>query len=282
MVDDNMPADQSEVDIHSTLNENENAGHLLQEAFDLWINPEIEKRRATGSLPVGFQLVAAQHIQRPDGENITRLNDEVRGMMKVGPIPGAKIGDEVYYDQLKRIECFDLDDEDLDSGHLTVIRVDSSWFISFNFLNQRARCRNLLEKSRQFLEAAKRAVELNYPAVAVDNLFSACELISKAELVSSHVLAMEVRTHSAIARSLNHWRKMGNIESAFVDIFNQLGQLRPRYRYDTVFSDPAPVTNDSLELVGEMIELVLAKVSPLRPEGRRVPECDTADSSTIL
>lgn len=155
----------------------EMAKRLLEQAFDLWITPELERRRAAGTLPADFLLSMAQRIQRPDGTNITRLNDEVRGMMLVNPLPGANVGDDVFFDQISEIESFDLDDEDLDSGHWTVIQVQGRWFTSFNFLSHRGRCLDLFEKASQFLDAARIAVVHGHSAVAVDTLFSACELI---------------------------------------------------------------------------------------------------------
>ncbi|WP_298325386.1 HEPN domain-containing protein [Asticcacaulis sp.] len=244
------------------------ANRLLEQAFELWIIPEVEARRAAGRLPDDFQLNMAQRIQRPDGTNLTRLNDEVRGLMQVGPIPGAAIGDDAYLDQITSIHSFDLIDEDLDSGHCTVIRLNGRWFTSFNFLTHRARCLDLLDKAKQFLKAAQDSIARGHSAVAVDTLFSACELVSKAELVSSHMLKMDSKSHGQIASSLNNWRKLGNIEGAFVDLFNRLGQLRPRYRYDAVFSELTPISSDDLDLVDAMIQDGIAKVSPHRPRDR--------------
>ncbi len=240
----------------------EAAQHMMQQAFDLWINPEIERRRRDGSLPDGFQLFMVQQIQRPDGSVSVRFNDEVRGVAMIRATREMAAGENAFMDDFDGIESFDLVDEELDYGHWTAFFTGKRWIATFNFLNQRAKCLDLLDKAQQFFESVLVAKSKSHPAVVVDNLFSACELISKAELVSSQMLKLDTRTHSQIATQLNRWRKLGNIESAFVDLFNNLANLRTRYRYDAGFTDPMPVSDDDLELVQRMIEKGISKVGP--------------------
>lgn len=233
----------------------EGAVTMLRQAFDLWVNPEIEKRRAAGTLPDPFELYMAQRIQFPDGRNLVRLNDEVRGIANVRAQREVKAGEPVSLADMAGIEDFDIPDDELDAGHWTMIWTGKSWFVSFNFLSNRAKCKMLLQKASEFFEAAKSAIAMGYTAVGVDTMFSACELISKAALVSSHVIAIDVRTHGQIASKINEWRRLGNVEGAFVDLFNRLGRLRPRFRYDASFSDLEPITSEDCELVQSMIEL---------------------------
>ena len=53
----------------------------LHETFRLWIDPEIERRKAEGALPRGFQLQAAQVILNVGEPTTVRLNEEVRAVM---------------------------------------------------------------------------------------------------------------------------------------------------------------------------------------------------------
>ncbi len=50
----------------------------MQEAFDLWINPELERRHAAGQLPADFVLMVAQVLFDPTDGVSVRLNEEVR------------------------------------------------------------------------------------------------------------------------------------------------------------------------------------------------------------
>lgn len=236
------------------------ARRMLQQAFELWINPELMRRRDAGLLPEGFQLFMAQRIQRPDGTVAVRLNDEVRGVAMVKATRDVALGDDMLINDLDGIESFDLIDEELDYGHWTVFFTGKRWIATFNFLSQRSKCLDLLDKARQFLESAQQAQLKVHPAVAVDNLFSACELISKAELVSSQVMSLDSKSHGQIASQLNRWRKLGNIENAFVDLFNKLSNLRGPYRYDAGYTEAMPISDEDLELVTGMIEKGVAKV----------------------
>lgn len=233
---------------------------MLQQAFDLWITPEVEKRKAAGTLPEPFHLFMAQRIQRPDGTTLVRFNDEVRGVANARASRPVAMGEQLVLSDLEHLTEFDVPDDELDCGHWTIIRTEAKWFTSFNFLSNRAKCIDLLSKSKQFAEGAAQASEKGHQAVAVDTLFSACELIAKAYLVSSNMVPLENRTHGPLAGNINRQRKMGNVHEAFVDLFNRMQKLRPRYRYDAQFSDATPVTDDDIGLVHAMIEASIARL----------------------
>jgi hypothetical protein len=227
---------------------------LLEQAFELWINPELERRRASGTLKEPFQFLMAQQIQRPDGTTIVRLNDEVRGIASLIASRDMETGEGILLSDLDGLQNFDLEEDELDCGHWTVFRTGKRWFTSFNFLTHRAKCIDLLSKASQFLAAAIHAKKENHLSVVVDTLFSACELISKSQLVSSRVIKMDTKSHGQVASQINAWRKLGNVESAFVDLFNRMNLLRPRYRYDVTFSESMPASEDDLALVAQMID----------------------------
>lgn len=234
--------------------EGEGAQRLMQQAFELWITPEVTRRQALGELPTPFDIRAAQRLQWPNGRIEVRLNDEVRGVGLVRANRAVDKGDTVYLSDLEGLESFDLPEEELDAGHWTLLFTGERWFVGFNFLSNRARCADLLKKAGDFVATAREARAAGRAAVAVDTLFSACELVAKAQLVASHIIELDSTSHKNIANQLNRWRSMGNVEGAFVDIFNRLGQLRPRYRYDAVVSDASPVSDEDLELVEAMID----------------------------
>lgn len=237
---------------------------LLQQSFELWITPEVERRRAAGQLPEAFQLLSAQRLQWPNGRIEVRLNEEIRGIAAVRANRPVEKDDVALLSDFEQIEMFDLVEEELDCGHWTVLWTGKAWFIGFNFLSNRARCADLLRKASQFLQAAINARQLDHPAVIVDTMFSACELVAKAELVASHQVEIEAKSHGTIHSAINSWRKLGNVESAFVDLFNRLAQLRSRYRYDAEVSERMPIDEEDVTLVEAMIEAGLARVEQQR------------------
>ena len=98
------------------------------------------------------------------------------------PVPFRR-ANALYSNDLQYIERFELPDELLDSGHFTIVRAGEGWRVFFNFLSGRAKAKDMLELAGQFLEAALSAKDRGHAGPAVDNLFSACELTSKAELI---------------------------------------------------------------------------------------------------
>lgn len=226
---------------------------VLEQAFELWINPELARRKASGVLPDDFALWGAQRIQPPEGPVIIRINDEIRGVASVKAKRAVEKGDDVVLGDFEGLEDFDLPFDELDSGHWTVLWTGERWFTSFNFMTQRNRCLLLLDKAEHFLVASRRAEADGHAAVAVDTLFSACELASKAHLVSSHTLPMGTKTHGPIHSGLNKGRRLGNIEGAFVDIFNKMNRLRGPYRYDDQQSESMPIAVEDFEIVETVI-----------------------------
>lgn len=234
--------------------DHETAENAIKNAFDLWINPEVEKRQAAGSVETPMRLDAAQVIFPPEGGHIVRLNEEVRGIAYTKTTRAVEKGDPVFLSDWVGLESFDVAEEDLDNGHFTILLVEDRWFCTFNFLRRRAYCATLLEKALQFLQAAKFAQSSNLNAPAVDNLFSAAELASKVFLLLNSSIKMDVKSHGPIHSGINRERKLNNVSSAFVDLFNSLGQWRQSARYNAGALEDMYLTEDDFELVGSVID----------------------------
>lgn len=68
----------------------------LKHAMELWVEPEIERRRSLGLVDGDFALAAAQVIMR-EGEPIeVRLNQEVRAVGRVRVRKDVRSGDAVH------------------------------------------------------------------------------------------------------------------------------------------------------------------------------------------
>ena len=58
------------------------ADRMLQQAFELWFQPEIDRRVSAGTLPSEFSVWAAQVIMEPDGDSpVVRFSDQIRGVL---------------------------------------------------------------------------------------------------------------------------------------------------------------------------------------------------------
>lgn len=230
--------------------------------WDLFFGPELEKRQQQGGSPEDFSLYMAQVLIPPEGQGNNRVlfNDEVHGVGLMRATRQVEKGELVTVTDIENIERFDLPDELLDHGHFTIIRSGGGWRMFFNFLYGRAKAKDHLVLARQFLEASRVSAGKGHAGPAVDNLFSAAELISKAELILHRSSAAESKTHGRIASAINAWSKLGNIDAAFVALFNRLGQQRPGARYGNAQNRPPSPGSDDLELVQAMIDRGLARV----------------------
>jgi hypothetical protein len=229
-----------------------------QRTFDqmwgLFFGPEIERRRQTGSLPDNFFPYAAQVLFPQEGRPSVLLNVEVRGEARLGQFGDRKTGDDIYIEDLNHLEVFDLPDDLLDHGHFTILRSGSAWRMMFNFLSGRAKARDMLELARQYHKVAVSSHSLGFSGPTIDNLFSASELICKAELILHRSPAVTSKTHSSVGSAINRWSRLGNIDSAFVALFNKLSQQRPNARYGDTSSRPPLPDKDDLDLVAAMID----------------------------
>lgn len=104
--------------------------------FQIAFSPEIRKRLQSGALEEGFTLSAVQMIQPLNGNLVIRLNEEVRGigLFQIAPLERpVKKGDPVYFSDLKKLERFDLESDDLNSGHFSMLWNGQVWLCSFDF-----------------------------------------------------------------------------------------------------------------------------------------------------
>lgn len=255
MADDETPAEQPE---WAKL---EGWDRTFAHMWEIAFKPELERRRATGLIGDDFHLYLAQLLQPPDKENKILFNEEVRGTALMRAPRAVEKGEPVLMSDLAHIEQFELPDDLLDCGHFTIIRADGGWRIVFNFLSGRAKARDMLELAAQFLDAAVASGKKGHAGPAVDSLFSASELISKVELILHRNKAASSKTHGMIASEINAWARLGNIDAAFVALFNKLGQQRPNARYSDREHRPSVPDSDSFDLVRAMIDRGLQRVA---------------------
>jgi hypothetical protein len=187
----------------------DNANGMLAQAWELYFRPEIERRQTEGVLPVSFELYMAQALLSPDGNLRVLLNEETKGEGLLRAFQSIQKGEPLYSNDLRHIERLELPDELLDSAHFTIVRAGEGWHMFFNFLSGRAKAKDMLELAREFLEAALCAKDKGHGGPAVDFLFSANELISKAELLLHRSPAGSSRTHGSISTQINLWGGQG-------------------------------------------------------------------------
>jgi hypothetical protein len=229
--------------------------HMFQIAF----TPEIERRIAAGLIDDAFFVNVAQLITRDGGKQEVRFNDEVRGVGRVRVNQPVQKGDPVPFSDLAGMENFDVEEVELDCGHFTMFYSNPGWRIFFNFNTGRAKSFGLIERAAEFLAAARYSAEQGHAGPAIDNLFSACELLSKARLILIRSPAVQSKSHGSIGSAINAWRKLGNVDAAFVDLFNRMSNEREGARY-TGSKEVAPPSIEEFELVATELQLLKQSV----------------------
>jgi HEPN domain-containing protein len=239
--------------------DNEAASNTFNQMFELFFGPEIERRKQAGALPNDFFLYMAQVLFPTEGVSTIHLNDEVKGVGSMRANRPVQAGDPISVEDLGRIEKFDLPDDLLDSGHFTIIRSSDRWLMFFNFLSGRKKARDRLRLASEFVDAARESARKGHAGPSIDTLFSAAELAAKAELILHRSEASKAKTHGPVASAINKWSQLGNIDRAFVELFNRLAEQRPNARYaDSGHRPPLP-TQDEFELINAVIEKILRR-----------------------
>jgi len=231
--------------------------------METWILPSILERQEAGELEKPLALQMAQIIFKSNEEKpAVRVNNEVKGRMiaKLSDKLESPVeaGDSVHFNLLEGIEAFELDEEDNDHGHATVISIHDKWFISFNFIYNKRASQEHLSAAKEFLHAAKNSSKEHHLRACVDSLHSASELAAKAYLLGRPDKSIiEAKSHDVVHRKINIERKRGNLDDSHIDAFNKLRNLRASARYlrSELVVEPQEI-EDTLNEVEEFIENV--------------------------
>jgi hypothetical protein len=232
----------------------------LKDAFELWITPEYERRKTAALIGQNFRLSSAQVLFSDEGAPLVRFNEEVRGVIQVRAARAVNAGDPVLTADIADFVGMELLKEERDYGHFTLIQHHDKWVMLFDFSRNRAHASDLINLAAEFISVAEHCLAAKFPGPFIDNLFSACELLAKARLITV-VLRKGSRSHGHIHSRINSWRKLGNVGGEFVDLFNQLSTARGGARYQARFLDGV-VVESSLQIARKEAEVLRARVAP--------------------
>jgi HEPN domain-containing protein len=129
------------------------------------------------------------------------------------------------------IESVDLTDADQNAGHITVLFGIENFLITLDTRFNAGDAWRLAKKANSFLATAILALDHDHLDPAIDNAFSAAELVSKAELVAFNRQVLSAKKHGFIRSEMNRLGKTGTISRRFVEAYNGLERARPSARY---------------------------------------------------
>jgi len=214
-------------------NETEMGQRVFEQAIDIWIKPEVERRQARGVLPPNFDLHAAQVIFSSPADrtgNTVRLNEEVTAVFLYRADRPINKGEMISITNVDQIEGMRLPEgEDANAAHLTVMRIGSDWFVGFDFTYNRGRSYEHLQAAEEFLQAAGLCLDNRLYRPAVENLFAATELAAEAEML---LLPRErTKKHPERAKRFHEWVRFQNAPEEADSALRKLTGLRGTARY---------------------------------------------------
>ncbi len=229
---------------------------VFQQVMDIFVSPEIEKRRKEESIKDGTIISKMQIVFSLDkGENEIRLNDEVKAIVRGRATRDIQKGEAVYEKDIDSIENVELTDEDVNCGHITLILFKGYWIISFDFRYNKERVKAHIEASKEFYETAVCSLDNNRLRAFYENAFASAELSAKSVLLTlPDKKILEGKNHKDRLKKFNEWAELGNVKMEFSTTLSGLSALRDsaRYLHSDKFKEEDP--NKIKDIIKEMID----------------------------
>lgn len=207
----------------------------LKQTLDIFVLPEIKKRRETFILHNDFKLLQFQilfHLTKNSPE--IRLNDECKIVVEIDGEEYKKVMNESNHSlDTKKIKKIRLDDsEDGNCGHICFFILGDSLLSTYDFRYNKKIVVEHLGRAKEFIDTAEFALEKELFGAFVDNLYSASELIAKADLLlAPDKEILTSKSHKSIISKTNRNKNLSNLDSDFAQLLNDLSQLRNSGRY---------------------------------------------------
>ena len=241
--------------------ENEIANRVFKQVMELWVLPEIERRKKEKILGESFILTKAQILFSHDKSfPKIRLNQQVKAIAKSKANRDIKKGEIIYEKDIENIEDIKLTEQDPNYAHITLLLFKGKWFISFDFRYNKKRVKERLEASKEFLESTRENLEKNRLRPFFENSFACAELLTEALLIQFFKQSL-LKGHGKRLDSIKAWAELGNVKEEFSDKLSKLWGLRDSARYmsSTEFKKENP--KEYLDVLDEMYSFVEKSIS---------------------
>jgi uncharacterized protein (UPF0332 family) len=243
---------------------------IIDQFLELWINPELGRRREAGSLDGLGPIYIAQvlfHDDKPSPEVL--FNDETR----VARVQADAIAIDPAATQKHPADAVvlpvRLTDADPNAGHVTMVHTAHGWICSFDFTRNVGRSREIYFAAREFYSTAYAALESDHFRSVVENLFHAVELAARGLLMLHNSQLVAASTHKAVKSAFNNWGRFGNVEKRYTQLLNILDSHRGACTY---LKATPTVTRDLLESLVEQTRDLLDLLDERLEASRRIPQ----------
>ena len=229
---------------------------LFQEMLSRFVEPEVSRRQEAGEWPVDAGIYRFQVLFHQEREPEVRFNEQVGGMLEAVAARALEKGEDVMLEDIAGVKGYKPRSEDDGVPHVTAFAHRDGWSLAFEFNYRHPRRFEYLASGREFAASACEALSAGRVGVALDNAFSACELLAKAELLSCHPTvddALASNSHGAVARPYSLWARLDNTDARFVRLLYRLQELRPAGRYlNKELTVDADQASELIALLSEM------------------------------
>jgi uncharacterized protein (UPF0332 family) len=238
---------------------------VFQQAMDIFIFPEIQRRKAIGKLSPDYRIEKAQIIfSSKSGKNYVRLNKEVKAIVRGRATRPINKGELVHDKDISDIEEVKLTGGDLNYGHITLLFFRGKWIIAFNSVYNRIEIKKHIEASKEFYESAKDNLKNKRLRPFYEDAFACAELFTKSILLSlpnkRFLEEKESKDHKAKKEFLKNWAELGNVKIEYSTTLSKLYSLRGSARYlasdNYKGEDPKLIFGTIKEMIDSMEDLI--------------------------
>jgi hypothetical protein len=254
--------------------ESEFAQNAFQSMFDVFWNPEIERR---GGLEATGPLRKALAIMRTGRPVEVLLNDEADLVASASTTRPIERGDPIDADDIGEVSDLRPLRIDEDAGWIAfVVLPNGRGMLAFDFRRNRGRGRRLLQIASEYLDVARHACSVGRERPAIEAAHACAELVvtSIMYLTDEAPVSRARSPHGKRRHWLNMHTHLGNAPVRFHQTLARLGELRPWARYGEERRGPISGEVGALvDVLSEMIEHAAMQV------GDPLPEIDDLEES---
>ena len=206
---------------------------VFQQVIDLWVNPEIERRKKLGKIKEGLVLSKIQIVFSLErGHNKVRFNEEVKAIVEAKANRRIEKGERVTEDDMDEIKSIRLSDDDKNCAHITLLRFKDNWIIAFDARYHQKLRAGYLEASKEFYESAIDNLEKGRLRAFYDNAFSSAELCVVSILLGwLKKDIIDDKKHHQRYSVFKNFTDLGNGKAAYSDTLKELDGIRKSARY---------------------------------------------------
>ncbi len=229
------------------LNEEE-IKRVFDQVMNIWVNPEIERRRKEGQIKDGLEIRRAQVVFTPEHPNEVKLNEEIIIKAEVKANREIVKSDEIKESDINEIKGFIVDCPP-NSGHITLFRFLDKWIIVFDVRYNEDNIKKILKRSKDFYESAKDDLKNGRIIPFFSNCWDSAELSTICHMLS---IGNKNKGHGENVKNFIEWSKLGNVNKKHANTLSHLKELR-RLKY-SINESTNENFSELLNIVREMID----------------------------